>query len=86
MQGRMESDQWAADEGARGAARPRSHLFAIRLWKHEAASGSEYRGSVREVISGAFRNFRDWSELASFMMAQMEEDASVRVEGTEGET
>ena len=86
MQGRMESDEWAADEGARGAARPRSRLFAVRVWKHEVVGGSEYRGSVREVISGAFRNFRDWSELASFMMAQMEEDASVRVEGTGGET
>lgn len=39
-------------------------------------SESEYRGSVREVITGANRNFRDWSELASFMVAHMEEDES----------
>jgi hypothetical protein len=38
------------------------------------AGGSEYRGSVREVESGAFRSFRDWSELADFMIARMEED------------
>ena len=52
--------------------RSRSHLFAVRLWKEESANGLEYRG--REVVSGAFRNFRDWSELVDFMIEQMEED------------
>ncbi len=85
MPGQMDSDERAAGDGARGAVRPRSRLFTVRLWKYEAASASEYRGSVREVLSGAFRNFRDWPELASFMMAQMEEE-SVRAEETEGGT
>jgi hypothetical protein len=70
----MENDVKAADGRARGAAKPHSHLFTVRLWKQDVAGGSEYRGSVREVLSGANRNFRDWSELTSFMMAHMEQD------------
>ena len=65
----MESD----DREPR-AVRPRSHLFAVRLWKEDLAGGSEYRGNVREVVSGAFRTFRDWSDLAAFMIARLEED------------
>ena len=70
----MESNERTAGDGAPGAARPRSCLFTVRLWKQPVTGGSEYRGSVREVISGANRNFREWSELASFMMAQLEGD------------
>ena len=70
----MESNERTAGDGAPGAARPHSYLFTVRLWKQPGAGGSEYRGSVREVISGANRNFREWSELASFMMAQLEGD------------
>jgi hypothetical protein len=80
----METDGQAASNGTSGVARPRSHLFAVRLWKHEAAGASEYRGSVREVISGAFRNFRDWSELEAFMTAQLEDDESARTAQAEG--
>ena len=80
----MESDERAAGDGGSGVARQRSHLFTVRLWKHGAGGASEYRGSVREVISGAVRNFRDWSELAAFMMEQMEDDESARTEGAEG--
>jgi hypothetical protein len=80
----MQKDEQTASDGARSAARARSHMFAVRLWKHESPGGSEYRGSVREVISGAFLNFRDWSELSAFMMAQMEGDESARTEGMEG--
>jgi len=54
--------------------RARSQLFAVRLWKEEVAGGSEYRGSVREVISGAFRSFRNFSDLAAFMIERVEED------------
>jgi hypothetical protein len=70
----MENDEWAAGVRARGSARPRSHLFAVRLWKEDLAGGSEYRGSVREVVSGAFRSFRDWSDLTAFLIARVEED------------
>ena len=52
----MENDEWATGVRARGSARPRSHLFAVRLWTEELAGGSEYRGSAREVVSGAFRS------------------------------
>jgi hypothetical protein len=82
----MESDERAASDRRRGAARARSLLFTVRLWKQEVAGGSEYRGSVREVISGANRNFRDWSELASFMMAQVEGDECTQAGRTEGGT
>ncbi len=68
----MENNVRAA--GKRHAARLHSHLFAVRLWKEDVAGGSEYRGSVRDVVSGAFRNFRDWPELAAFMIERMEED------------
>jgi hypothetical protein len=54
--------------------RARSQLFTVRLWKEVAAGGSEYRGSVRDVISGAFCSFRDWSDLAAFMIERVEED------------
>jgi len=68
----MENDDRAA--GERRAAGPRSHLFTVRLWKEKAANGSEYRGSVRDIVSGAFRNFRDWPDLAAFMIERVEED------------
>lgn len=70
----MQNNDRAA--GKRHAARLHSHLFAVRLWKEQVAGGSEYRGSVREVISGAFRSFRNWSDLAAFMIEQVEEDDS----------
>jgi hypothetical protein len=82
----MESNERIAGDGAYGAARPRSSLFTVRLWKQPVAGGSEYRGSVREVLSGANRNFREWPELVSFMMAQMEEDESPLTGWTEGGT
>lgn len=82
----MESNERTASEGPHGAARPRSFLFTVRLWKQPVAGGSEYRGSVREVISGANRNFRDWSELTSFLMAQLEEDESPLTGWAEGGT
>jgi hypothetical protein len=53
------------------AGRP-APLFAVRLWKEELGGGSEYRGSVRDVTSGAFRSFRDWSDLVAFMVARIE--------------
>lgn len=57
---------------------PPARLFAVRLWKEELAGGSEYRGSVRDVTTGAFRAFRDWSDLVAFMVARFERHESVR--------
>ena len=55
--------------------RAHSQFFTVRLWKEEeVAGGWEYRGSVRDVVSGAFRNFRDWSDLTAFMALRLEED------------
>lgn len=59
-------------------SKPRSHLFAVRLWKEDVAGGAEYRGNVRDAPGGVFRNFRDWSELVAFMCAQIEEDERAR--------
>jgi hypothetical protein len=49
--------------GEHRAAGPCSHLFTVRVWKEEATDGSEYRGSVRDVVTGSFRGFRDWSRI-----------------------
>jgi len=54
--------------------RARSQLFTVRLWKEKVDGGWEYRGSVRDVVTGAFRSFRDWSDLAAFMIERVEED------------
>ncbi|HWH05994.1 MAG TPA: hypothetical protein VNT23_06130 [Gaiellaceae bacterium] len=61
-------------ESSASAAR----LFAVRLWKEELAGRSEYRGSVRDVTTDAFRGFRDWSDLVAFMVARLEEHESAR--------
>jgi hypothetical protein len=69
MRVRMQSD----DREPR-AVRPHSHLFAVRLWKEDLAEGSEYRGNARDIVSGAFRNFRDWPELVTFIIERLEQD------------
>lgn len=48
-------------------------LFAVRLWKEDVGGGSEVRGSVRDVVSGAFRSFRAFADLAAFMVERLEE-------------
>jgi hypothetical protein len=54
----------------------RSQLFTVRI----RAEGTEWRGSVRDVASGAFRNFREWSDLTSFLAAQVEEEHATSME------
>ena len=76
----------AAAHGQDRIARPRSCLFAVRLWTEEVAGGQEYRGNVREVTSGAFRSFRDWSDLVAFMIARMDEAERAQPGRTDGET
>jgi hypothetical protein len=85
-QGPMASDDRAAGDRQPQAASPRSRLFAVRLWTAEAAGGSEYRGSVRDVVSGAFRGFRTWSDLTAFMIARIEEDERARTGRAKGDT
>lgn len=76
----------AAGDRGRGAARRRSHLFGVRLWEEEVAGGSEYRGTARDVASGAFRGFRDWSGLIDFMIERVQENDNAQVGRTEGVT
>jgi hypothetical protein len=51
---------------------PTVWFFAVRLWKEELSGGCEYRGTVRDVMTGAFRGFRDWADLAAFMVTRIE--------------
>lgn len=70
------SSEKAIGSGGGGEQRhePGSRLFSVRLWKEELASGSEYRGSVRDVSGERSRAFRDWSDLITFMVARLEHD------------
>lgn len=52
----------------------RSRLFTVRIWSEAVGNGLEHRGSARDVESGAFRNFRDWADLTSFLAARMDEE------------
>jgi hypothetical protein len=80
----------AIDDGATGeqpewTGRARSRLFAVRLWTEEVTDGREHRGSVRDVTSGAFRSFRDWSDLIAFLTARMDDDDRAHLDRTEGD-
>jgi len=79
----MGTDDRTSRHDALKSAAPAARLFAVRLWKEELAGGSEYRGSVRDVTTNAFRGFRDWSDLVAFMVARLEQDESAR--GTRAE-
>ncbi len=56
------------------APQRRSRLFTVRIWTEAVGGGLEHRGSARDVESGAFRSFREWSELTSFLAARMDEE------------
>jgi hypothetical protein len=52
----------------------RSHLFTIRLWTEPVGDGHvERRGQVRYVLSGERCSFRDWSTLARYLEAKLQE-------------
>lgn len=53
------------------ADRPR--VFTLRIWNEVCADGIEHRGQVRDVASGAFRAFRTWLELTSFLTEHLGE-------------
>lgn len=59
----------------------RSRVFTVRIWAEAVEDGSEHRGSVRNAASGAFCNFRKWSDLTSFLSAQVGEELAM----TDGE-
>jgi hypothetical protein len=70
---RMATDDLAIDDEVPRAAKPTTRLFVVRLWKEELTGESEYRGAVRDVMTDAFRGFRDWSDLVAFMVARIEQ-------------
>jgi hypothetical protein len=70
----MGTDEQATGDQTVETSAPAARLFAVRLWKEELAGRSEYRGSVRDVTTDAFRGFRDWSDLVAFMVARLEQD------------
>jgi len=76
-------DQITRDEAVQTATSG-ARVFAVRLWKEEFAGGSEYRGSVRDVMTDAFRGFRDWSDLVAFMVARLEQQHRARDRREEG--
>lgn len=54
----------------------RSHLFTVRLWSEALGEGrAEWRGQVRDVISGETRYFRDWSALATLFLEMLSGDS-----------
>jgi hypothetical protein len=53
-----------------------SRLFTVRLWSERVGDEVERRGNVRAVDSGAFRNFREWPDLTSFLAEQLDEHLS----------
>ena len=77
----MRSGDMATGDRGGSTPSPRSRLFTVRLWKEQTAGGSEYRGSVQDVVSGAFLGFRDWSALCSFIVERIEENESGRQTG-----
>jgi hypothetical protein len=82
----MATNDRAANDGHDRAAKPRARFFAVRLWTEEVAGGWEYRGNVQDIVSRAFQNFRDWSDLTAFMIARMEDDERPQAGRTEGGT
>lgn len=49
-------------------ARPRSHLFTVRLWPAPRADGEiAWRAKVTHVLSGETRYFQDWARLIGFL-------------------
>ena len=52
----------------------RSHLFTIRVWKEEIATGqAEWRGKVQLVTSGEVRYLREWSALVPLLLTMLSE-------------
>ena len=79
-----------------GDPRPESEppvpaLFAVRLWREELGGGCpasswEYRGTVQDVRTRAFRAFRQWPELVAFLVAGAEGDERAGQARTEGDS
>lgn len=43
---------------------PRTHLFVVRVWLENIGDAkAEWRGDVKQVLSGEVRHFREWITL-----------------------
>ncbi len=54
----------------------RIRLFTVRIWAEPVGEDWERRGSARDVLSGACCSFREWSDLTSFLAAQVDDDGT----------
>lgn len=50
----------------------RPQLFTVRIWT-DAEGDRLHRGSVTDVATGAFHNFRHWSDLTAFLTGRIED-------------
>jgi hypothetical protein len=82
----MATNDRTVSERPEPAGKPRTRFFAVRLWTEEVVGGSEYRGTVQDVVSRAFCHFRDWPDLTAFMIARMEENERARTGCEKGGT
>ena len=52
--------------------RPRTHLFTVRVRiEHQGDGKTEWRGQVKQVMSGEVQYFRDWTTLISYLTAML---------------
>ncbi len=50
--------------------RTRSHLFTLRLWVEDVGNGrTEFRGTLKHVLTGETQHFRDWETLNRYLEA-----------------
>ncbi len=56
---------------------PPAQLFTIRLWQEDLGKGQlEWRGEVKNLISGEVRYFREWAKLAVLLPKMLNDIAS----------
>ena len=63
---------------------PASQLFLVRLWK-ETRRDDEFqvRIQVRHVLSGETYNFRNWSDIVTYLTVKLDELSDVYEEQKE---
>jgi hypothetical protein len=52
--------------------RTQTHLFIVRVWLQDLGGGkAEWRGQVKQVMSGEVRYFRDWVTLIEYFQQML---------------
>lgn len=60
------------------AQRSRTDLFMVRVWLEDLGNGkTEWRGQVKQVMSGEVRYFREWSVLIMILQEMLAEPEEV---------